>query len=69
MSAPDFIFSSHGSVTLLWPASEAAREWLDEHMPEDAQYLGEAVAIEPRYAGDVIEGAMNDGLTVVQGRM
>lgn len=69
MSAPDFIFSCHGTVTLLYPATEAARDWIAEHIPEDAQRLGEAVAIEPRYAGDILEGAMNDGLTIEQGRM
>lgn len=69
MSAPDFIFTSHGSVCLLYPATPAAREWISEHIPEDAQRLGDAVAIEPRYAGDILEGAANDGLTIEQGRM
>ena len=62
MDAPDFIFSSHGGVTLQYPASEAAREWISEHIPEDAEYFGDAVAIEPRYAGDILDGAAGDGL-------
>ncbi len=60
----DFIFVNHGSVTLLTPVSEAASEWVSEHLPDSCIAFGGGIAIEPRYAGPVLEGIINDGLTV-----
>lgn len=62
---PDFTFANHGSVTLLTPVSDAAREWAAEHLPvEPWQMLGNAIAIEPRYADPILEGIDADGMTV-----
>lgn len=60
----DFLFANHGSVCLLTPVSEAAQAWRDEHLPGEVQTFGGGIAIEPRYAGPVLEGIINDGLTV-----
>jgi hypothetical protein len=60
----DFLFTNHGSVCLLQPLSEAAGEWVDEHLPEDKQMFGSAVVVEPRYVGPIIDGIINDGLEV-----
>ncbi len=62
--AYDFMFANHGSVCLLTAVSEAARDWRDEHLPTDAQTFGGGIAIEPRYAGTILEGIINDGLTI-----
>lgn len=60
----DFTLENHGSIFLLRPHTVAAERWLNEHMPDDAQYLGNAVAVEPRYIAAIVEGARNDGLEV-----
>jgi len=61
---PDFIVSGGGSVYLLLPCSDAAQAWADEHLPEDAQHLGRAIAVEHRYISDIVAGIQADGLTV-----
>ena len=55
----DFEISGGGTVYLLHPHS-----WIAEHLPADAMRLGDAVAVEWRYIGDVVGGAIADGLRV-----
>lgn len=59
---PDFRVENHGTICLFHPLSETAKEWLSRTAPEDAQFLGNAMAVEPRYAGGVIEAAEAEGL-------
>ena len=60
----DFICESHGSVFLLRPVSPAAFSWIEEHLPEDRQTFGNAVAVEARFIWAILEGLQDDGLTV-----
>ena len=62
--SPDFTFHQEhmSNVCLLTPVSEAASNWVGEHL--DAIWFGKAVAIESRYAGDILEGIQRDDLTV-----
>lgn len=62
----DFLFADHGSVTILTPLTEAAQEWADNNLPDDALTFGRGIVIEPRYAGPILEGIVEDGLTVTQ---
>jgi predicted thioesterase len=68
MTTPaDFFVTGEGPFTtvyLLHSLTDAAREWVAEHLPEDAQRLGNAIAVEHRYIGDIVCGARNDGLAV-----
>ena len=41
---------------MLEPLSDDAQNWIEEHIPRDAQYFGNSVAIEHRYVIDVIDG-------------
>jgi len=59
---PDFYVANHGSIFLLTPVTQAAREWVAEHIPEDAPALGNSIAIEHRFVGEVLAGITNDGL-------
>lgn len=61
----DFTVSGGGSIYLLQPHTPAAREWVSEHLPADAQRLGTAIAVEHRYIGDIVEGIFSDGLEVL----
>lgn len=62
----DLYFINDGSVFLVCPQTETARAWFAEHCPPgDAYtYLGEFLVTEYRYAKDLAEHAVNDGLTV-----
>jgi hypothetical protein len=60
----DFTATDCGSIIMLCPKTDAAKDWCAEHLPEDAQWLGGSVAIEHRYFGAIAEGITADGLEV-----
>lgn len=60
----DFTVENHGSIVLLRPHSDAAREWAKEHLPHDVMTFGHAFVVEPRYLDDLVAGIQNDGLVV-----
>jgi hypothetical protein len=51
-----------GSIVLFAPLSRVATEWCEEHLPDDCPMLGDQYAVEARYAYDIVEGMMRDGL-------
>jgi hypothetical protein len=59
----DIIYQDHGSIILMIPETDAARDWVAENLPADAQTFGAGICIEPRYFGDIAYGAQEDGLT------
>ncbi len=63
---PDFLVYGGGSLYMLLPKSDAGKAWAQEHLPEDAQSLGRAIAIEHRYIGPILDG-INDAGLVVEG--
>jgi hypothetical protein len=63
----DFRCENHGSIFLLHPLSQSARSWIEENLPSDAQWFGNAVAVEHRYIWAILEGIQNDGLVVARG--
>jgi hypothetical protein len=62
--ALDLRFLDRGSIWLIRPLSPRGEEWFSEHLPDDAQRFGGAVACEHRYVLDIINGAVADGLSV-----
>jgi hypothetical protein len=64
--SPDMAVSHHGSVALLHPLTEAARNWMREHCPKDGDhtYFGGALVVEPRYVEIILFLAGEDGLCV-----
>ncbi len=61
----DFSVTYDGSsLYLLEPRSEAAIEWADEHLPDDAQTFCNAIVVEHRYIQSIVSGIQADGLTV-----
>lgn len=61
---PDFVLQNHGSISLLLPVTDEGREWVQEHIPEDALMHGRSIAIEARYVPPIVEGIQGDGLTL-----
>lgn len=63
---PDFEVQNHGSIFILTPCTEAADQWVNDHIPEDAPMWGpNGIAVEHRYIADIVAGIQNDGLTVI----
>ena len=58
----DLIFEDHGSIWLARPLTQRAVAWLADTAPEDAQFLGSAMAVEPRYVDGVCDAARAAGL-------
>lgn len=58
----DVLVENHGSIFLFRPLTVAAKDWIAEHVQDDAQFLGEALAVEHRYAHDLALGMQADGL-------
>jgi hypothetical protein len=49
----------------LRPLNSAAKEWMDEHLSmenPETQFWGDAIVIEPRYVGPIVDGIVGDGL-------
>jgi hypothetical protein len=60
----DLLVHGGGSVYLLHPVSRRGHRWIAEHIAADATRLGDAVGVEHRYIGDIVAGAISDGLVV-----
>ncbi len=60
----DLRFENHGSLFLVHPTSKAGTEWLFSTAPDDAQFLGDAMAVELRYVEGVATAARDSGLEV-----
>lgn len=60
----DFTVQDEGSIVVVTPVTPAAKTWVAAHIPDDAQRWCGGVVIEQRYAFDVLEGIVNDGLVV-----
>jgi hypothetical protein len=66
MELMDFEIVNGGSVSLIVPLTRDGRRWLRESIGEDALYLGQGLAVEARYLGQIVEGILFSGLTIVK---
>ncbi len=62
----DFRVRNEGSLVLLEPLSNNAFAWVAAHLPDNVQYFGNSIAVEPRYISDILVGIQNDGLEIKQ---
>jgi hypothetical protein len=61
----DVRVENHGSLFMFRVLTDAARAWVDEHVPtEDWQWMGNGFSVEHRYARDLAQGMLDDGLNV-----
>ena len=61
----DFNVMDCGTIYILNTQTDAAREWVAEHIPDDAQTFGQCgTVVEHRYIGEIVAGIQRDGLTV-----
>lgn len=60
----DFEVQNEGTILVLHPLNDAAREWIDEHLyTEQTQWWGGGIVIEHRYVEDILDGIDGAGLT------
>jgi len=61
---PDISIENHGTIFLFRLNAQAATDWVEEHVQSDAQFFGDALVVEHRYARDLATAAVADGLAV-----
>ena len=63
---PDFNFPDGGSIVLLTPLSPSAHEFVEERIGPDNgfQPMWPTVVIERRYAQDILEGVLAEGMVI-----
>lgn len=60
----DFTFENHFSLWLVRPNNRSAAEHLRENVSDEAQWMGDALAVEPRYISDLAESLQDAGFTI-----
>jgi hypothetical protein len=60
--ALDARIEGHGSVILVAPLTDGARDWLEENT--DGTWFGGALAVEPRYVLNLVAAMREHGFTV-----
>lgn len=58
----DVHVSNQGTIFTFWPVTDAAKEWIDENVPDDSQWFGPKLVVEWRYAYDLADGMEAAGL-------
>ncbi len=58
----DFTLTDHGTIAILYPDSDEARDWVSEYLP--GTHFGGGIVIEHRYVGPIVEGIWADGLSI-----
>jgi hypothetical protein len=51
-----------GTLYTFCPLTLRAKEWIDEHVQDDAQWFGHALIVEHRYAWGLAQGMKDEGL-------
>ena len=63
-TSPDVLVENHFSLILCRLLTPAANQWVENNVSEDAQFFGGALVVEPRYANDLFDALIGDGLVV-----
>lgn len=61
----DFTVASNPSFCSVWPETEAAQEWLREHL-EGESLTGDGYYVDYRYIRDLCNGILDHGFTITK---
>jgi len=61
---PDVLVANVGTLYTFCPLSERAKEWIDQHVQDDAEWFGHALVVEHRYAWGLAQGMKDAGLVL-----
>ncbi len=64
MPNADFEVMGGGTVYLVAPLNQDAKNFLESVAPDEAQFLGNNLAVEHRYISGFVEQLRNDGWSV-----
>ncbi len=62
--SPDVLVNNVGTLYTFCPLTLQAKEWIDAHVQDDAQWFGHALIVEHRYAWGLAQGMKDDGLVL-----
>jgi len=61
---PDVLVRDAGTLFTFCPLTPRAKAWIAENVQPDAQWFGNALACEHRYALPLAEGMIDEGLVL-----
>ena len=61
---PDVLVCNEGTVFLFYPLTSRGREWVEENVQPDAQWFGNTLVVEHRYAWGLAQGMKDTGLVL-----
>jgi hypothetical protein len=61
---PDVLVRNEGTVFLFCPLTPRAKVWIDEYVQSDAQWFGNALMVEHRYAWGLAQAMKDEGLVL-----
>jgi hypothetical protein len=61
---PDIFVRCEGTIFLFEPRTVAAKQWITENVQPDAQWFGNALVVEGRYAAELAAGMRDAGLAL-----
>ena len=59
----DFSLQYHGSISILYPYTDAAKDWIDQNLGDDIIKWGNGIVIEHPYVDNIVLGIIADGLS------
>lgn len=63
----DFEIHEHGSIYILYAHTNAAKQWVADHLPEDALTWGpNGIVVEHRFIEAIATGIIADGLEIAE---
>jgi hypothetical protein len=60
---PDLLIQAEGTIVLFTPITDAAKQWIDEHIADDLQWFGPALMVEHLFADDLFIYMAQAGLS------
>lgn len=60
----DAILIDHGTLSVLRPVTDAARDWMAAHLDPNAMQWAGGTVVEPRYLDAIVNGMICDDLTL-----
>ena len=63
-SKPDLLVHNEGTLFLFCTLTARAKVWIDEHVQPDAQWFGNVLIVEHRFAWGLAQGMLDSGLVL-----
>jgi len=61
---PDVLVHNEGTLFLFCPLTSRGKDWINDHVSPDAQWVGSALVVEHRFAWGLAQGMKDAGLVL-----